>query len=194
MQQTTNYQLSQWDPEDRILRTDFNSDNEKIDTALKSQASTLSSHTSSISALTKKAGAQLLASGDIDQGDMAADISLSTIRWQDWRTIHIVLTVNCKEGSGYTYSAYANGSSTLTFGDGRSNGPQGGEFWTNLYICLFPFFENRWYLMGYLLSSEELTFKKVNIPYKDFTSLHLEFPNAGYHFDAGSTYQVWGEK
>lgn len=32
--QTTNYKLNQWDPEDRILRTDFNSDNQKIDTAL----------------------------------------------------------------------------------------------------------------------------------------------------------------
>ena len=34
MNQTNNYQLSQWDPEDRILRTDFNSDNAKIDEAL----------------------------------------------------------------------------------------------------------------------------------------------------------------
>lgn len=34
LNQTSNYQLSQWDPEDRILRTDFNSDNAKIDAAL----------------------------------------------------------------------------------------------------------------------------------------------------------------
>ena len=31
LRQTANYQLSQWDAEDRILREDFNSDNEKID-------------------------------------------------------------------------------------------------------------------------------------------------------------------
>ena len=31
MRQTANYQLSQWDAEDRILREDFNSDNKKID-------------------------------------------------------------------------------------------------------------------------------------------------------------------
>lgn len=31
MRQTANYQLSQWDAEDRILREDFNSDNQKID-------------------------------------------------------------------------------------------------------------------------------------------------------------------
>ena len=34
MNQTSNYQLNQWDPEDRILRTDFNEDNAKLDAAL----------------------------------------------------------------------------------------------------------------------------------------------------------------
>ena len=34
MRQTANYQLSQWDAEDRILREDFNRDNEKIDEAV----------------------------------------------------------------------------------------------------------------------------------------------------------------
>ena len=34
MTKTTNYQLNQWDPTDRVLRTDFNSDNQKIDAAI----------------------------------------------------------------------------------------------------------------------------------------------------------------
>ena len=34
MRQTANYQLSQWDAEDRILRENFNRDNEKIDEAI----------------------------------------------------------------------------------------------------------------------------------------------------------------
>ena len=34
MQQTENYALNQWNPEDRILRTDFNADNAKIDEAI----------------------------------------------------------------------------------------------------------------------------------------------------------------
>ena len=41
MQKTTNYQLCQWDGEDRILRTDFNEDNAKIDAALKQQANSI---------------------------------------------------------------------------------------------------------------------------------------------------------
>ena len=34
MNATTNYQLSQWEAEDRVLRTDFNADNAKIEAAL----------------------------------------------------------------------------------------------------------------------------------------------------------------
>ena len=34
MRKTANYDLCQWDSEDRILREDFNSDNEKIDAAI----------------------------------------------------------------------------------------------------------------------------------------------------------------
>ena len=38
MTKTQHYQLNQWDPEDRILRVDFNSDNAAIDAALKANA------------------------------------------------------------------------------------------------------------------------------------------------------------
>lgn len=38
MKQTTNYQLPSWDSEDRILRTDFNTLTEKVDTALAENA------------------------------------------------------------------------------------------------------------------------------------------------------------
>lgn len=34
MNHTSNYNLSQWDAEDKVLRTDFNADNAKIDAAL----------------------------------------------------------------------------------------------------------------------------------------------------------------
>ena len=34
--QTTNYQLNQWEPTDAVQRVDFNADNAKLDAALKS--------------------------------------------------------------------------------------------------------------------------------------------------------------
>ncbi len=45
---TTNYSLSQWDASDRILRSDFNSDNSKIDAALKALASSVSGKASAL--------------------------------------------------------------------------------------------------------------------------------------------------
>ena len=58
MNQTSNYQLSQWDPDDRILRTDFNEDNAKIDAALQASADAVSAEASArasaISSLTTK--------------------------------------------------------------------------------------------------------------------------------------------
>ena len=44
MTYTTNYQLPQWVKSDRILMDDFNDANQKLDTALKSQADSLASH------------------------------------------------------------------------------------------------------------------------------------------------------
>ena len=32
--QTSNYQLNQWEPTDQVLRTDFNADNVKLDAAI----------------------------------------------------------------------------------------------------------------------------------------------------------------
>ena len=39
--QTTNYQLNQWEPTDQVLRTEFNADNVKIETALDGKLSTI---------------------------------------------------------------------------------------------------------------------------------------------------------
>ena len=38
---TTNYQLNQWEAGDQVLRTEFNQDNQKIDTALAGLAAAL---------------------------------------------------------------------------------------------------------------------------------------------------------
>ena len=61
--QTTNYQLNQWEPADQVLRTDFNADNAKLDTALKSlsdqvvQKANQSALNTLISAVNQKADA-----------------------------------------------------------------------------------------------------------------------------------------
>ena len=48
MNQTTNYQLSQWESTDRILMSDFNSNNAKLDEALGTLAQTVTGHTTAL--------------------------------------------------------------------------------------------------------------------------------------------------
>ena len=45
---TTNYNLNQWEATDKVLRTDFNEDNAKIDAALAGLAGTAAEHTAAI--------------------------------------------------------------------------------------------------------------------------------------------------
>ena len=48
---TTNYQLNQWEAGDQVLRTEFNQDNQKIDTALKSNAEAIAAEVAARTAL-----------------------------------------------------------------------------------------------------------------------------------------------
>ena len=66
--QTTNYQLNQWEPGDAVQRVDFNADNAKVDAALKSlsdqvvQKANQSALNTVISAVNQKADASTVSS------------------------------------------------------------------------------------------------------------------------------------
>ena len=66
--QTTNYQLNQWEPTDAVQRVDFNADNAKVDAALKSlsdqvvQKANQSALNTVISAVNQKADAATVSS------------------------------------------------------------------------------------------------------------------------------------
>ena len=48
MEKTTHYELNQWAGEDRIMRVDFNADNQKLDAALYQQAQTQAAQTAAL--------------------------------------------------------------------------------------------------------------------------------------------------
>ena len=89
MNATPNYQLSQWDAEDRVQRVDFNADNAKIDAAVKGvdrRVDSLSSSVSTINtSLSKKASTtslnsavsriSALESGKVDKSAHSSDVS-----------------------------------------------------------------------------------------------------------------------
>ena len=59
---TTNYNLNQWEATDKVLRTDFNEDNAKIDAALKTNADAIAAETAArTAAVNSKADAATVA-------------------------------------------------------------------------------------------------------------------------------------
>ena len=114
--QTTNYQLNQWEPTDAVQRVEFNQDNAKLDTVLKSladqvvQKANQSALNTLISAVNQKADASTVSSlssllnSEISQRQ-EADSSLQTA---------LTLKGNCQIYYG-TYIGDGKSSRTLTF-------------------------------------------------------------------------------
>ena len=114
--QTTNYQLNQWEPTDAVQRVDFNADNAKVDAALKAlsdqvvQKANQSALNTVISAVNQKADASTVSSlssllnSEISQRQ-EADSSLQTA---------LTLKGNCQIYYG-TYIGDGKSSRTLTF-------------------------------------------------------------------------------
>jgi len=71
---TSNYNLNQWEPDDRVLRTDFNADNAKIDAALAKKAEAKVSLYSSLHS-------------DPTNGISIAFSGKAAINWDDWEYV-----------------------------------------------------------------------------------------------------------
>lgn len=132
MHQTTNYQLNQWEKTDRILMADFNSDNSKLDAALKASADAA---TAEVVARTAADAAETAARTAADAAEIAArtaavqaardacplvllrsvttsadanqiDLSLAEIDWESYGDVLIYMRLQLREpspGVNYNY-------------------------------------------------------------------------------------------
>ena len=164
-QQTPNYRLSRWAGTDRILMEEFNSDNEKIDTALKGNADAVAAETAAReavdTALGKKAGLQLIQTVPFPEGGSSADKPL-TIQWSDWA---IVLAVYQEPSDGRSY--------TLSFTTANAkvhpiiyNGPD-----VQTYALYFPLYDQSRPVRGLLWSAEKLSYTTT---YEALTGIQLK--------------------
>ena len=196
LQQTTNYQLSQWDPEDRILRTDFNSDNQKIDTALKTQATALATETSerkaAVTDLSKRAGLQLLLQGSPSSDVHTFDIPLSGIQWSQWKTVHIFIDPVIYRGS--VFSLNLNGSSSASFGSASGNNEDTTTRRNFAYLMLFPLCDPRVWVTSLVAGLQSNGMVVPGYCYQDLTKLTLTVTNTTDGvFRPATVYKVWGE-
>ena len=204
--QTTNYQLNQWEPIDQVLRTDFNADNAKLDAALKSlsdqviqkaDASTVSSLSQTVAAkaeqnalteeinartaadtvLAQKAGMQLIQQIQLVESDGYVNQPLS-IDWDQWGIIWLVLRP--KFSVATPYSAYFI--------------PQPYIYWEeNVYgdlaVQLHPFFHSDMEINGHSWTGKTIS---GNSLYRDVMGFYIDSYSG--HLLSGSTLIIWGMK
>ena len=108
MQKTTNYQLCQWEKTDRILMEDFNSDNAKLDAALKSQADALAAESAAREALAPRAGSQLIRTVQATAEGTTVNVHFSGLSWGEWNTVHFTITPEVS-AAGAVVSVYVDG-------------------------------------------------------------------------------------
>lgn len=90
MNQTNKYKLSQWSPEDRIRREDFNADNLKIETALAKLDTSLSSINTTLG---KKLGRSKIIQTYKSKGNKITSCGYGppVENWSDWEFVCVVV-------------------------------------------------------------------------------------------------------
>ena len=165
MENTTNYGLKRWDGTDRILREDFNSNWEKLDTQLKANADAITAETAAreaaSTALSQKAGLQLIQVVSFSESGSSADVPL-TIQWSDWA---IVLAAYQEPSDGRSY--------TLSFTTANTkvhpviySGPEG-----QTCAVYFPLYDQSRLVRGHLWNAEKLSYTSA---YEALTGIRLE--------------------
>lgn len=181
MTKTEHYQLNQWDAADRVLRTDFNGDNAKIDAAL--HALSQKGALTRLKTFTTTAAVTGTADFSMDVGD---------IDWGAWQVVYIDLALL---GSGYM----------LLYPNGNKNGASSqGYVTSSSYKSLAGMVE-----CGGLCRAEFQVFRRSDRPVRtvctyncitgrsDYAcgalqTLHLTPYHESYTMAAGSTVTLWG--
>ena len=90
---TTNYALNQWEGTDKVLRTEFNADNAKIDAALKANADAIAAEAAAreaaVTELTNRSRFTKLSEVNVSANTSRVEIDLSGVDWSQWDKVHL---------------------------------------------------------------------------------------------------------
>ena len=211
---TSSYQLCQWEAGDKVLRTDFNGDNQKIDAALAGlaeeleegfagHAATLSGHTATLSQhaqqleeIEEKATAKLLLSGTVSGNTSTSHtIPMSGIAWEDWTSVYVTVEATTLNGYG-DCDIYINGDTDLILGWTNANYAEAvNDIHRWFCILLLPLHNGDRRALGYCFGMENDGSFMLDVAFDGITDIQVRLRNgSGGHFQAGSRYEVWGEK
>ena len=103
--QTSNYKLNQWAASDKFLRTEFNSDNSKIDAALKAI------NTRAVAARVK------LAERTLSSAAGSVTIDLSSVQMSSYAQLELVITTGAVTYGGIIYTRINGVTDTSQYSD-----------------------------------------------------------------------------
>ena len=215
--QTTNYQLNQWEPTDAVQRVDFNADNAKMDAALKSlsdqvlQKANQSALNTLISSVNQKADVSTVSAlsqtvaqkADQSQVDSLAAkagtqlIKRITLSIPDDYVDLDLMDIDWNQWAVVTIRVLP----VLTAGDGfrihihmGNESPQITDYIVpQTVLRLFPFFNGNTRIMGlYFPGNYEGNGLDFDYTYSQLEKIELGAED--YDFKAGSILEVWGTK
>ena len=187
MKQTSHYQLNQYEASDCILHGDFNSDNQKIDTALKSNADAITAETAAReaadTALGKKAGLQLIQTLTLATGSDYASAEIN-IDWSQWAEVYVVFQLEYK-GSMKSYDLFFTPNNNYLV---RT------AYGTHMGIVLHPLFNENLSVEGTTFSGSAVN---VGMLYKDVTGIGVYLTVSSGKtavISSGTTVNIYGRK
>ena len=215
--QTTNYQLNQWEPTDAVQRVEFNQDNAKVDAALKSmsdqvlQKANQSALNTLISSVNQKADVSTVSAlsqtvaqkADQSQVDSLAAkagtqlIKRITLSIPDDYVDLDLMDIDWNQWAVVTIRVLP----VLTAGDGfrihihmGNESPQITDYIVpQTVLRLFPFFNGNTRIMGlYFPGNYEGNGLDFDYTYSQLEKIELGAED--YDFKAGSILEVWGTK
>lgn len=187
MKQTSHYQLNQYEASDCILHGDFNSDNQKIDTALKSNADAITAETAAReaadTALGKKAGLQLIQTLTLATGSDYASAAIN-VDWSQWAEVYVVFQLEYN-GPMKSYDLFFTPNNNYLV---RT------AYGTHMGIVLHPLFNENLSVEGTTFSGSAVN---VGMLYKDVTGIGVYLTASSGKtavISSGTTVNIYGRK
>ena len=146
---TTNYDLNQWEGTDKVLRTEFNADNAKIDAALKANADAIAAEAAAREALAEtvalKGNCRILMTSYQGTGAYGETAPTSLVFPQGEPELILIMDEDCRLlwiRKGCTRAVNGNGSVWVTWSAGGASwySSQNGASQMNSYGTYYVFY------------------------------------------------------
>lgn len=161
MQQTEQFKLNQWNPDDRILHTDFNADNLKLENALVD--------------IDKRAGSILTYHFEVNHITSVLVLPMRAVKWDQCSTVHILLDMVLTDNdTPLVPILYSDGYENVTLPEMRGNLSTDPKLRPYMgHIILFPLF-NKYRKVSMLITGMKTDgFLTIDAPYEALSAIYV---------------------